>query len=147
MELFPFIMKCLLKNLFQGQFVPMHYASLPCIILYDICTSTYEQKISCSLFFCQEEKVSSSRQKIWWHTIYISTLQSNEKLINIYTLNLCHWELLAWLQNKDITAKHQDEGIASSTYCKYSCHFAGSTHFYFTKAGGSKMGLGGGGKG
>ena len=46
-------------------------------------------------------------------------------------------------KNKDVTAKSQDERIASGTYCNYSCHFAGSTHFYFTKAGGRKMGLGG----
>ena len=50
-------------------------------------------------------------------------------------------------KNKDITAKHQDEGIASCTYCNYSCHFAGSTHIYFTKAGGRKMGLGEGSPG
>ena len=34
-------------------------------------------------------------------------------------------------KNKGITAKHQDERIAGSTYRIYSCHFAGSTHFYF----------------
>ena len=45
-------------------------------------------------------------------------------------------------KNKDITAKHQDERIASSTYCIYSCHFAESTHIYFTKARGRKIGLG-----
>ena len=33
-----------------------------------------------------------------------------------------------------ITAKYQNETIASSTCRIYSCHFAGSTHFYFTKA-------------
>ena len=48
-------------------------------------------------------------------------------------------------KHKDITAKHQDEGIASRTYRNYSCHIAESRHFYFTKAGGRKMGLGGGG--
>ena len=46
-------------------------------------------------------------------------------------------------KNKDITAKRQDEGIASCTYCNYSCHFAGSTHFYFTKVGGKEDGVGG----
>ena len=40
---------------------------------------------------------------------------------------------------------YQDEGIASSTYRNYSCHFVGSTYFYFTKAGGRKMRFGGGG--
>ena len=27
-------------------------------------------------------------------------------------------------------------------YCNYSCHFSGSTHIYFTKTGGRKVGLG-----
>ena len=47
-------------------------------------------------------------------------------------------------KHKDTTAKHQDEGLANSTHRIYSCHFAGSTHFYFTKAGGRKMGSRGG---
>ena len=46
-------------------------------------------------------------------------------------------------KHEEITAKRQDEGIASSTYCNYSCHFAGPTHFYFTKAGGKEDGVGG----
>ena len=45
-------------------------------------------------------------------------------------------------KNKDIIAKYQDERIASSTYYICSCHFAGSTHIYFTKARGRKTGLG-----
>ena len=48
-------------------------------------------------------------------------------------------------KNKGITAKHQDERIAGSTYRIYSCHFAGYTHFYFIKAGKKKDGVGGGG--
>ena len=47
-------------------------------------------------------------------------------------------------KNKDITAKHQDERIASSRYCIYSCHFAESMYIYFTKAGKRKIGWGGG---
>ena len=42
----------------------------------------------------------------------------------------------------DITAKHQDKGIASSTYRIHSGNFAAFTHFYCTNAGGRKMGLG-----
>ena len=45
-------------------------------------------------------------------------------------------------KHKDITAKYQDERITSSMYRIYSCHFAGSAHFHFTKAGGRKMDLG-----
>ena len=47
-------------------------------------------------------------------------------------------------KNKHITAEHQDERIASSTYFNYSCHFAGSMYIYFTKAGKRKIGGGGG---
>ena len=39
-----------------------------------------ERKISCSFFFNQEQKLSSPRKPIWWRTIYISCLQSTEKL-------------------------------------------------------------------
>ena len=41
-----------------------------------------ERKISCSFFFFfyQEQKLSSPRRPIWWRTIYISCLQSTEKL-------------------------------------------------------------------
>ena len=39
------------QKLFQGQFVPLHYASLLCIILYDICTSTYANRRFLVLFF------------------------------------------------------------------------------------------------
>ena len=42
-----------------------------------------ERKISCSFFFCQEEKLSSPRKRIWWPTIYISCI-SSEKLENIF---------------------------------------------------------------
>ena len=45
-------------------------------------------------------------------------------------------------KHKDITAKHQDGMIAGSTYRIYSCHFAGSTLFYFTKAREGRWGLG-----
>ena len=45
------------------------------------------------------------------------------------------------LKHKDTTATHQDERIAGSTYRIYLCHFAGSTHFYFTKAEKRNMGL------
>ena len=41
MELFTFLMKYFLKNLFQGQFVSLHHASLLCIILREICTLTH----------------------------------------------------------------------------------------------------------
>ena len=51
MDLFPFLIKYLLMNLFQGQFVLLHYASLLCIVLHEkIHAHIREQKISC--FFC-----------------------------------------------------------------------------------------------
>ena len=81
MELFPFPMKRLLRNLFQGHFiVSLHYASLECIILHGICTPTYANGRFLVLFFSQKEKLSSPHKRIWWHTIYISCLQSSEKL-------------------------------------------------------------------
>ena len=67
------------------------------------------------------------------------------------TLNLRRWTTnddynsLLDYKRKNITAKLRDERIAGSTYRIYSCHFARSTHFYFTKAGKRKMRLGGGG--
>ena len=81
MELFPFLMKLLLRNLFRGQFVPLHYASLLCIILHEICTPQTEDFLF--FLFCQEEKLSSLRKRIWWPTIYISRVQSSEKLEKI----------------------------------------------------------------
>ena len=39
-----------------------------------------ERKISCSFFFCQEEKLWSPRKRTWWPTIHIFCLQSSEKL-------------------------------------------------------------------
>ena len=41
MELFPFLVKRLMRNLFQGHFESMHYASLICIILREKCTPAY----------------------------------------------------------------------------------------------------------
>ena len=68
-------------NLFQGQFVPFHYASLLCIVLHKKSMPTYEEEdILCFFFFNQLEKLSSPSKRIWWHTIYISSLQSSEKL-------------------------------------------------------------------
>ena len=40
MELYPFLMKRLLMNLFQDQFAPLHYASPMCIMLHEKCTPT-----------------------------------------------------------------------------------------------------------
>ena len=145
MELFPFLMKRLLKNSFQGQFVLMHYASLLCIILYDIWTSTYEQKISCS-FFSGRKKNCHRHVHRFGDMPFISLLCSRaESLKNIY---FAYNKQLGKGHSKSciyITAKHQDKGIASSTYRIHSGNFAACTHFYCTNAGGSKMGLGGGG--
>ena len=44
--------KRLLMNLFQGQFVPLHYVSLLCIILDEKCTPIYANgRFFCSFFF------------------------------------------------------------------------------------------------
>ena len=52
MQLFSFLMKRLLMNLFQGQFVPLHYAS-PTVHRFTrkIHAHVREQKISCLFFF------------------------------------------------------------------------------------------------
>ena len=56
-ELFPFLMKRLLRNKFQGQFVPLHYVSLLCIILHEICTPTYAKERFLILFFLPGRKI------------------------------------------------------------------------------------------
>ena len=61
------------------------------------------------------------------------------------TLNLCQWELLAWLKNRHITAKYQIEGRESSTYRNYSCHFAGFRIFILQRQGAGRWSWGGGG--
>ena len=70
-ELFPFLMKRLLKNLFPGQFVPLHCASLQCIVL---------RFFFFFFFFQPVRKTVIAMKRIWWYIIYISSLQSSEKL-------------------------------------------------------------------
>ena len=48
--------KRLLMNLFQGQFVPLHYVSLLCIILDEKCTPTYVNRRYLVLFFSASKK-------------------------------------------------------------------------------------------
>ena len=62
-ELFPFLVKRLMRNLFQGHFVSLHYASLPCptitppcIILHEKCTPTYANGRFLVLFFSARKK-------------------------------------------------------------------------------------------
>ena len=50
------LMKRLLMNLFQGQFVPLHYVSLLCIILDEKCTPTYVNRRYLVLFFSASKK-------------------------------------------------------------------------------------------
>ena len=107
-----------------------------------------EQKIS-FFFFSARKKNCHRHVNRFGDVPFISLLCNRAKAWKRYfalNLNLRRWEHLSLLdyKHKDITAKHQDERIASSTYRNYSCNFAGSTHFYFAKAGGRKMGLGGG---
>ena len=71
-ELFPFLMKRLLMNLFPGQFVPLHCASLQCIVLRFFFFFFF--------FFQPVRKTVIAMKRIWWHIIYISSLQSSEKL-------------------------------------------------------------------
>ena len=83
MEQFPFLMKRLLRNLVSRPLRAIALCILLCINLHEIYTPIYtwrERKISCFFFSNQEEKLSSPRQPIWWPTIYISSLQSSEKL-------------------------------------------------------------------
>ena len=56
MELFPFLIKRLLMNLFQGQFVPFHYASLLCIVLHEKSMPTYADKRYLLLLFSASKK-------------------------------------------------------------------------------------------
>ena len=93
-ELFPFLMKCLLMNLFQGQFVPLHYLSQLCIILHEKCTPIYANRRFLVLFFFQPVRnLSSSRDQIWWHTICIPCLQSRGKLKKyIFSIQYATWE-------------------------------------------------------
>ena len=79
-QLFPFLVKLLMRNLFQGHFVSLHYASLLCIILHEKCTPTYANGRFLVFFFCQEEKLWSPRKRTWWPIIHIFCLQSSEKL-------------------------------------------------------------------
>ena len=51
MDLFPFLIKYLLMNLFQGQFVLLHYASLLCIVIQENSTPIYANRRYLVLFF------------------------------------------------------------------------------------------------
>ena len=127
----------------------MHYASLLCIILYDICTFTYANKKISFFFFSARKKNCHRHVNRFGDIPFISLLCNRAKAWKRYfaNLNLRRWELLSLLdyKHKDITAKHQDERIASSTYRNYSYHFAGSTHFLFCRGQEDGITKGGGG--
>ena len=84
MELFPFLMPGLLKNLFQGHFVS-------CASFYTKYVRQHTRTEDFLLFlFCQDEKLSSPRKRIWRPTIYISCI-STEKLEKIFSIQLATW--------------------------------------------------------
>ena len=77
MELFPFLMPRLLRNLFQGHFVS-------CASFYTKYARQHTRTEDFLFFlFCQDEKLSSPRKRIWWPTVYISCI-SSEKLEKIF---------------------------------------------------------------
>ena len=102
------LMKRLLMNLFQGQFVPLHYVSLLCIILDEKCTPTYVNRRYLVLFFSASKK-NFHRHVIGFGDIpFISIVcnraKSSKRLFHTISnlgnaaLNLRRWELPAWLQ-------------------------------------------------
>ena len=122
MELFPFLMKLLLRNLFRGQFVPF--------IMRPYCASFYT-KYACPIMrtedflfflFCQEEKLSSLRKRIWWPTIYISRVQSSEKLEKIifHTIRNLGGKKETFTSNENLQGhlKHMHTWIAFLTNVK-----------------------------
>ena len=78
MELFPFLMKRLLMNLFQGQFAPQHFASLLCIILQEKFTLTYTNR-RYLVFFQTVRKLSSPCKRI----LVCNRAKSSEKHFSI----------------------------------------------------------------
>ena len=84
MELFPFLIPRLPRNLFQGHFVS-------CASFYTKYVRQHTRTEDFLLFlFCQDEKLSSPRKRIWRPTIYISCI-STEKLEKIFSIQLATW--------------------------------------------------------
>ena len=84
MELFPFLIPRLPRNLFQGHFVS-------CASFYTKYARQHTRTEDFLFFlFCQDEKLSSPRKRIWWPTIYISCI-SSEKLEKIFSIQLATW--------------------------------------------------------
>ena len=154
MEVFPFLIK-LPWWICQGQFVPWHYASPPCIVLPEKHTPTYANRRYLVLFFPASKKNCHRHgfDDISLISLLCSRAKSSKKL---FYIELATWvkplyifvvgNFLLDYKCKDITAKHQDERIVGSTYRIYSCHFPGSRHFFFHKSM-EKIRLGGGGRG
>ena len=155
MELFPFLIKRLL--------IIRCKASLCQCITHPYCASFYTKNprphtqtedILCFFFYFSASKKNCHRHLNGFGDISLTSLVCNRaksskklffiqwatrvKLLEIFVAG----NSLLNKKRKDITAKHQDERIAGSTYRIYSCHFARSTHFYFTKSGKRKMRLG-----
>ena len=84
MELFPFLMPRLLRNLFQGHFVS-------CASFYTKYARQHTGTEDFLFFlFCQDEKLSSPRKRIWRSIIYISCI-STKKLEKIFSIQLATW--------------------------------------------------------
>ena len=84
MELFPFLIPRLLRNFFQGHFVS-------CASFYTKYARQHTRTEDFLFFlFCQDEKLSSPRKRIWRSTIYISCI-STKKLEKIFSIQLATW--------------------------------------------------------
>ena len=86
MGLFPFHMKHLLRNLVSRPLCAIVLCILLCIILHEICTPIYANGRFLVLFFSARKK--NCRKRIWWPTIYISCLQSSEKLEKVFSFSI-----------------------------------------------------------
>ena len=121
-----------------------------CTSFYTIYARSHMRTEDFFFFFFSARKKNCHRHVNRFGDIpFISLLCNRAKAWKRYfaNLNLRRWELLSLLdyKHKDITAKHQDERIASSTYRNYSYHFAGSTHFLFCRGQEDGIRKGGGG--
>ena len=92
MELFPFLMKLLLRNLFRGQFVPLHYVSLLCIILYEICMPKYANGRFLVLFFSARKKNCHHHVNGFGDLPFIYRVCSRARsLKKIFSIQLATW--------------------------------------------------------
>ena len=122
MELFPFLMKLLLRNLFRGQFVPLHYVSLLCIILYEICTPKYANGRFLVLFFSARKKNCHHHVNGFGDLPFIYRVCNRARsLKNIFSIQLATWgkkETFTSHENLQGHLKHMHTCIAFLTNVK-----------------------------